>query len=420
VCDDPLAFDNTLPFALATAKPPRVLVVSAARSESRLLMEALAPSELARVGRTNPVPDWIPAASLGVTDLSKYDVIFLLNLPQPSIEDWKALRRFVENGGGVLLACGSPSRAVLNSPTAIDPTKYDTPDAIALLPARLKGSLTFRPGQVWEFPNLSHPFIAPLQSFGVLEEWAAQVVSRYWSVDPAEDSLVLARYLDDRKSPALLERRVGQGIIQQWTTSWSLPDWNDLPRSWAYVALADASVEYLSQQQSRRLNFVMGDSIQLTLPAETPFPAQWLVRTPDQRQQAIELESATRLLIPQSLANHPGLFLAQPKADSSAAIPLAIRVRDAESNLERMTPEAFTAVFGADRVLIHRDIETLERAVLSGRIGQEIYGVVLLLLMLCFVGEHLIANWFYAPPATQARKPTLAPTPATQGESYAT
>lgn len=417
--DDPLAFDNSLPIAMTTAKPPKVLVVSANRADSRLLMEALAPAELTRVGKATTVPTWIPASSLAATDLKSYDVVFLINLPRPTAEDWKLLRGFVEAGGGLVLTNGHPSKGVVNSPTSIDPLTYENPDALAILPARLKASLSFRPGQVWEFPNRSHGFMAPLAEFGVLEEWESQVVNRYWTVNPVDDAIVLARFLDERKSPALLERRVGKGIVQQWTTSWSLPDWNDLPRSWAFVALADASVDYLSQRQARRFNFVLGDPIQLIFPSDQVLPPQWLVRTPDERQQALDSESSTRLIIPATIANQPGIYLVQPKADPAAMIPLGVRVRDAESNLERMSKENIEQVFGTDRVLVHRELETLERAVLSGRIGQEVYALVLLLLVIGFVTEHLLANWFYAPPAAALTRNTIHTAPRPEGAVHA-
>ena len=43
-----------------------------------------------------------------------------------------------------------------------------------------------------------------------------------------------------------------------------------------------------------------------------------------------------------------------------------------------------------------RDIATLQRQVTTGRLGEEVYPLILLLAVIVFCGEHLVANWFYS------------------------
>ena len=39
---------------------------------------------------------------------------------------------------------------------------------------------------------------------------------------------------------------------------------------------------------------------------------------------------------------------------------------------------------------------TLQRHVNTGRLGEEVYPLILLLVLIVFCGEHFVANWFYS------------------------
>ena len=39
---------------------------------------------------------------------------------------------------------------------------------------------------------------------------------------------------------------------------------------------------------------------------------------------------------------------------------------------------------------------SLQRRVITGRLGEEVYPLILLLAVIVFCGEHLVANWFYS------------------------
>jgi len=52
-------------------------------------------------------------------------------------------------------------------------------------------------------------------------------------------------------------------------------------------------------------------------------------------------------------------------------------------------------LLGADRYQVARDLEELERRVGDMRIGREVFPMLLVLLLIVFCCEHLVANRFY-------------------------
>ena len=53
-------------------------------------------------------------------------------------------------------------------------------------------------------------------------------------------------------------------------------------------------------------------------------------------------------------------------------------------------------MFGEKRFALARDIATLQRRVTASRLGEEVYPLLLMLAIIVFCSEHIVANWFYA------------------------
>ncbi len=70
-------------------------------------------------------------------------------------------------------------------------------------------------------------------------------------------------------------------------------------------------------------------------------------------------------------------------------------LRDLETDLTQMTRKQLEDLLGAERFSLVHNPTDLERAVRVGRLGIEVFPVLIGLLLLVFCAEHLMANFFY-------------------------
>ncbi|MBM4074978.1 MAG: hypothetical protein FJ267_04970 [Planctomycetes bacterium] len=67
----------------------------------------------------------------------------------------------------------------------------------------------------------------------------------------------------------------------------------------------------------------------------------------------------------------------------------------AESDLNRIESLDLDRLLGEGRYTVSRDPASLERNVQAGRMGQEMYGMIVLFLVAVFALEQFTATWFY-------------------------
>jgi hypothetical protein len=225
---DALADDDTRALALVVPREVRALVVDGAPSPVRYRDEAYF-VESALASPASPVrPTLVDAEALAAEDLSRYDVVFLLNVRSPGAKA-ADLARFVEQGGGLFVGLGDQ----------IDPEAYSK-ELGALLPAALhvvKTAPEGRPARFGEV-DLEHPALSVFH--GEAKEGLVGVrTSRYVLAKPPSTSgrgapaergrpgvRVLASF--DDGAPALLEARRGKGRVLLFTSS-ADRDWTDWP-----------------------------------------------------------------------------------------------------------------------------------------------------------------------------------------------
>ena len=87
---------------------------------------------------------------------------------------------------------------------------------------------------------------------------------------------------------------------------------------------------------------------------------------------------------------------------SKFASGFSVNAAATESDFRRLSEDDLTQLFGEKRISLARDIATLQRHVNTGRLGEEVYPLLLLLVLIVFCGEHFVANWFYAEEAETA------------------
>jgi hypothetical protein len=393
VTSDPLSFDNTGFFTIRVLPPLEVLVVAEQRRQAELWLEALAGLNAGGAGYR---PTWTDPASVVDADLAAYEAVCLINLSQPPREFWERLEPFVEQGGGVAVFLGANSIAATGAGRrGIDPLAYNSDAAQRWLPAQLRASLTFSPARQLEFRESSHPLTQRLDRLGVLPELSDIDFWRYWRVVPQESALILARWNDDGRSPALLVREFGRGRVVLFASSVDSTAWNDLPRHWAFLALADQLLQLLSRQAAAPHTLQVGDPVVVPL-AEIPASVDALLRLPDFTQRPVEFPAAARELALSGL-REAGHYQVVPQTGpvSKWLAAFSLNPLSRESELRRLERDDLDALLGEQRYGLARDPQQLTRSVQSGRIGQEVVGLLMAALLVIFAWEQLTAAWFY-------------------------
>ena len=392
VAADPLLFDNSRGFTVQVRPATRVLVVAPTKARAQFLLEALDPAELKALGKRKYECVYASPDTWRAKPLSGYAAICLLDLPDPGAEGWKQLLEFTTAGGGLFVSLGgSVQHAAWLAPVARD-----------LLPGELKAALTFNPPEFLDLPDLTHPILKKFADWGATGLTGVEI-QKYWLVAPTADATVICRYTDGRQAPApaLLSRQVGAGRVVLFTSGLSREGWNELPVSgWSFVALCDQILRYTARLGDTRWNFLAGDDVSLPLPTE-PALRQVLLRKPGLQQVRVDLPPGSRVFslrdsstAGDQLGNYR-LTSADPATPFDAGFSLAAPA--SESDLTRLAPDQLTSLFGADRIRVATNIEGLQREVRAGRIGREAMPLVATLLVLLFLVEHLVANFFYEP-----------------------
>jgi hypothetical protein len=85
-----------------------------------------------------------------------------------------------------------------------------------------------------------------------------------------------------------------------------------------------------------------------------------------------------------------------------------------ESDLTRLTEKDLDDRLGAERYQLAESLEDLKDDINAADIGQEVFPVLLALVIVVFCGEHLVANRFYETPgpAPEGQSKLLSPEPS--------
>lgn len=396
VTTDPLSFDNTRYFTAEVREPPRVLVIGPDRKSVREWFNALAPLEGINESQNKFRPVFETIARLPELSLSDYPAVTLINCPRITDDGWFALGKYVENGGGLIVVLGNTE---IHSPT------YNRAQAQLFLPAELDA---WQPENDWRFSidERGHPLFWKFRqlenygSFAILENDVS--VQRFWKVLPAEGANVLATFTDSASSPAILERPHGRGRVLMLTTAVDLPDnykqrWcnlaSPLVSSWLFVAFVEQATEYVSRFTDKRRSFKAGETVLITLdPVDEE--RTFLLRHPDLKQSRQVLPSGKATLAIEGLADLGAYELYDPATKQTAAA-FCLNPDPTESDLTKLTKEDLNDLLGDNRYQVARNLEELKDDINAADIGQEIYSVLLMLVVVIFCGEHLVANRFY-------------------------
>lgn len=395
VSPDPLIADDVRYFTFAVSQTPRVLLVGDRTLDTSLLLHLLQPNNPGYEASKRFLCKTVTIAEFERESLANYDVICVLNWQRPSEAAWTELKRFTNDGGALLITAGGEY--------SLDTSAWTTPDSTDLLPGIPLTPVRFR-GEAGRLTLRAddNPIV---HSFQELQEAKTElnraIFDRCWTFSTHEDTRTLMMFTHQKNpQPALLERQVGRGRVLLFASAMDnngTDKWNEdfvVGENWSFIMLIDEIMKYLTGVSETRHNFTVGDTVEIDIAAQQRF-SQYLVARPRIRQTKglLPFDEPSVLLEDIDEAGHYTLKSADE--GNPFRSDFCANIADAESNLTSISDEDLNQILGERRYTKVADPETLDRAVNLGRLGVEVFPVLMGLLILLFCAEHLMANYFY-------------------------
>lgn len=334
--DDPTGFaaDDARYLVLDPPAPPAVLVVAARAGqgdEAFYVQRALDATGDARRFRVVTTDGAGLLSALDEGRLGGYAAILLLATRGVDRRAGAALARYVQDGGGLLLAAGEALDAeivvgLFSGSLSLRLDGRRTPSAVTLAPV-----------------DARHPVFRP---FGALAGNLGQVrFSRVVAVTE-EGWQVIARFSDG--TAALVERRVGAGRAIVFASDLNY-EWNDFPLHPAFVPFVHELVGYLAGRRREPSAYLVSDA-------------------------------------PAGAAREPGVATV---GDPPRTV--AVNVDPRESDPTRLTPEEFE---GAIRRLTRAAARRADAAVHQTESEQSYWRYGLMLMLIALAAEGLVGKRF--------------------------
>ena len=319
---DGLPADNAFHFIVSPAEPLRVILVDRGSASAGLFLDrALAIGNAPRFETMARQPD-----TVSDEDLRRANVVVLNDVTVPAGLG-RRLARFVENGGGLLVALG---------PRATWPPDADVLPAALLQPVDRTRGDAGRVGALEFGHPVFEPFRAPRSG-----DFSGTRFYGYRAVKPAEGTQILARF--DAGAPALLERRVGNGRVLLWTSTLDL-SWSDLPLKPVYLPFVHQAVRHLASYAQPAPWLTVGQVLDPTAGAiRGATPAGRIALTPSGRRVPLDEEGSEVLALGEA-----GFYSVRGEQGDTELGVVASNVDPAESDLTPMDPkEIVAATIGA-------------------------------------------------------------------------
>ncbi|HWB12947.1 MAG TPA: BatA domain-containing protein [Pirellulales bacterium] len=408
---DGLEIDDRRWFTLDVKPPWKVLIAAAppARARAWFLAQALAPDAWRQTGRARFECEVVRFADLSRSSLEDFSVVCLLD-PGPLDDSlWQQIARYAEGGGGVAIFLGESTQ-----PGALkgETLKQLLPGDVGKLPA------LFPDGDLHlTISNDQHPMAAKFRPLQGSIPWESLPVYRYWPIhNVAKGVTTVASY--SNREPAILERAFGKGHVVTMTTPISVgPDtpqdrrWNDLPtglEAWPYLMLVDQMGSYLAGSTDGQLNYLAGETAVLRTSRDERYNT-YLLTTPrgdTYRQSADPKQRSIAIASTQWIGNYQ---VAAGGEQGGLNRGFSVNVAPKASDLTRTDEDGLKQVFGDAEFRLARSREEIDRNISTGRVGRELFPLLMALLAIALAVEHVLANRFYRSGDGKRRQPAASP-----------
>jgi len=373
--DDALSLDNAYYFTRWIPERIHVLLVGNEPEDLRPLDLALtSPGDhrgIFELKETFHRQDWI-------AELDDADVVFFSNLPSFEPREANRLRRFIEEGGGVVFLMGDDVDLRNMNETFFVPVVKVTLGNI--LGDNQGGYLTF--GTV----TFDHPLFQ-----GMFEQGKENVRSPRFSrvIETMENSSRPIITLGDGR-PFLLEQTVGQGKVLI-VTSGVGETWSDLAYSTFFAPLVTRSAAYLSTPALVKKNgYTVGESISLAVSLRDVDEPYRIEKPSGEEVLLLPSIGADRILLTFDETDQPGIYCFY-QGETLIGME-AVNVDSRESNLTPISQDELEARLPGMHVFTIDETQDVESVVSRARWGKEFWKEMLLLGVFVLVAEMLIGR----------------------------
>lgn len=393
---DGLEVDNRRWFTVDVKPPWKVLVAASPPifDRTRNFTEALAPEGLRQIGRAKFDCTTAALKDLRQQTLEDFAVVCLVD-PGPLADDvWQQLEHYVTSGGGLGIFLGAAAK----------PEAFKSDAARRVLPGELSAFPVNNPqGDVYlSITNAEHPMVAKFRKLQGSVPWDAFPVYKYWLLrNLSPGTAELATY--STREPALLERPLGKGHIAVLTTPVSAVNsaadepWNELVSglgNWPFLMLVDQICAYLAGSTEGQLNYLAGETAVLRLSGDERASA-FLMTTPrgdTYRQSADPKRRSIDVTSTQWVGNYRITAGGEEGGlDRGFSVNLPLKASD----LTRTDEEGLKAAFGDTEFQLAQSRDEIDRKISTGRVGRELFPLLIALVALVLAAENLLSNRFY-------------------------
>jgi hypothetical protein len=388
--EDALVADSARHAVVNVRSALRVLCVDGdpmERSDARpasLVAMALSPGAIEQ-SEARPSVQTIPWTALPSARLVDYEVVALVNVPDVPDDRALALRKFVEEGGGLIVMAGSNVK-----PEVLD--RRFVWGGASLLPARVialaGGGADGTSGTPLDLSLPDHPLAEPLLSLprDLLGECRFHQFLRVAPLPEARPVLKLAT-----GEPIILERQIGKGKVLLWTSG-AERTWSNLAVNPAFPMLLQQAATHLCRHPCETA-VTVPDPIVLPLPTLAAGEDVDVVGPENARSTAQTTPRAGETVVQTLPTPTPGFWEIQARRDGTA-MTVAANVDASESDVKVLGADELTEALGETQVRVLASDQNIAAAVAEARTGRELWQVLLIAAAILLAGEALLSRWY--------------------------
>lgn len=378
--------DNKRYFVIQVPEKRKILLVKGDGERSSYVDLALSPqlTDGRVVFQTNSINE----AALASTDLQSYDVVMLIGARTFSPNEAESLKRFTEQGGGVVFF----------------PSSNPTPqDYTGLFSALGGGRFNGMNGQIanknivakFDRVELEHPlfdgmFNAADVATKQIESPDIRLMMQYAQVSGTEQPLIRLT----NGQPFLQEIRNGKGTTLLFAVAPD-PQWSDFPTRGIFVPLLYRTLYYLSADRaSVEADGSGGDEDIVVIGAEGTAPLRLLASDGEEFTTSQQSVYGGILIEVEGIVKKAGVY--EVKQGDKTLRKVAINANSRESDLVRFSPEdAKTQLEQGTKASVklmnvEGAVRQIQKAIQESRFGAELWNIFLILALVFLLAEMLV------------------------------